>query len=85
MCNRSAIHTMTVELPYKLHLILMPVSCTVNNIGLAGFFSECPSTFSVISHHINYIHFFPDGLQLIMDIIDRELVFGITQLQYTYV
>ncbi len=29
ICNRSAIHTMTVELYYKLHSKLMPVICTV--------------------------------------------------------
>ncbi len=29
MCNGSAIHTMTVELHYKLHSKLMPVICTV--------------------------------------------------------
>ncbi len=28
MCNRSAIHTLTVELHYKLHSNLMPVICT---------------------------------------------------------
>ncbi len=44
MCNRSAIHTMTVELHYKLHSKLMPVICTKNvnvftsvqNINLMG-------------------------------------------------
>ncbi len=29
MCNRHAIHTMTVELHYKLHSKLLPVICTV--------------------------------------------------------
>ncbi len=32
---------MTVELHYKLLSKLLPVICTVNNIGLAGLFSEC--------------------------------------------
>ncbi len=41
MCIRSAIHTIIVELHYKLHSKLMQVICTVNNIGLAGLFSEC--------------------------------------------
>ncbi len=32
---------MIVKLHYKLHSKLMPVICTVNNICLGGFFSEC--------------------------------------------
>ncbi len=32
---------MTVELQYKLHSKLLPVTCTVNKISLAGVFFEC--------------------------------------------
>ncbi len=43
---KITVHTMTVELHYKLHSKLVPVMCTVNNIGLAGLLSECTFYFN---------------------------------------
>ncbi len=55
MCNRGATHTMTIELHYKLHSQLMPVICTVNNIGLAGLSSECVNPVSLNSMQNNVV------------------------------